>query len=97
MLRRLAREDTYDPSLVEEYILLSSSHAVLHYTQQTLGASFSRKCLDVCVNAGGKNRMAIDRSTLLQLELLTNAKTGKAKNSLISTIDCTKKGLSASV
>jgi DNA mismatch repair protein MSH4 len=90
MLRRLARKETYDASLVEEYILLSSSHAVLHYTQQTLGASFSKNCLDISINSGGKNRMAIDRSTLLQLELLTNAKTGKTKNSLISTIDCTK-------
>jgi DNA mismatch repair protein MSH4 len=90
MLRRLARDETYDATLVEEYILLSSSHAVLHYTQQTLGASFSRNCLDISINSGGKNRMAIDRSTLLQLELLTNAKTGKTRNSLVSTIDCTK-------
>lgn len=90
LLRRLARKDTFDPTLVEEYILLSSTHAVLHYTQQTLGASFSRKCLDVSVNSGGRNRMVIDRSTLLQLELLINAKTGKTRNSLVSSIDCTK-------
>ena len=90
MLRRLARKETYDAALVEEYILLSSSHAVLNYIQRSLGASFSRNCLDINVNSGGKNRMAIDRSSLLQLELLTNAKTGKVKNSLISTIDCTK-------
>lgn len=90
LLRRLARTETYDATLVEEYILLSSSHAVLHYMQQTLGASIAKNCLDINVNSGGKNRMSIDRSTLLQLELLTNAKTGKAKHSLISTIDCTK-------
>jgi DNA mismatch repair protein MSH4 len=90
LLRKLARTDTFDSTLVEEYILLSSTHAVLHYTQQTLGASFSRKCLDVSVNSGGKNRMVIDRSTLLQLELLINAKTGKTRNSLVSSIDCTK-------
>lgn len=90
LLKRLARTDMFDPTLVEEYILLSSTHALLHYTQQTLGASFSRKCLDVIVNSGGKNRMAIDRSTLLQLELLINAKTGKTKDSLIASIDCTK-------
>lgn len=34
--------------------------------------------------------MEIDRSTLLQLELLVNSKTGKAKNSLIGTIDKTR-------
>eukprot|EP00980_Cylindrotheca_fusiformis_P009927 scaffold2195_cov132-Cylindrotheca_fusiformis.AAC.11 len=90
LLRRLARKETYDAALVEEYILLSSAHAVLHYTQRTLGSTFSRNCLDINVNSGGKNRMAIDRSSLLQLELLTNAKTGNSKNTLIETIDCTK-------
>jgi DNA mismatch repair protein MSH4 len=90
LLRRLARQETYDTSLVEEYILLSSAHAILHYTQQALGVSFGRKCLDISVNSGGENRMAIDRSTIMQLELLSNAKTGKTRNTLISTIDCTK-------
>ena len=96
LLRRLARQDTYDSTLVEEYILLSSSHAVLHYTQLTLGAvSFTKHCLDVRVNTGGHNnhRMEIDRSTLLQLELLTNngaKSSSNRKHSLISTMDCTK-------
>lgn len=90
MLAKLARTDAFDPSLIDEYILLSSAHAVLYYTQQTLGVSVARKCLAVSVNAGGNNRMSIDRSTLLQLELLINAKTGKTRNSLVSTVDCTR-------
>ena len=100
LLRRLARQDTYDSTLVEEYILLSSSHALLHYTQLTLGAvSFTKHCLDVRVNSDGNNnhRMEIDRSTLLQLELLmnnstiTNSQTKlNRKHSLIATMDCTK-------
>lgn len=91
LLRRLARQDTYDSTMVEEYIMLSASHAVLQYTQKALGAiSFSKHCLDVRAQFGGRNRMEIDRSTLLQLELLTNAKTGKTQHSLIGTMDCTK-------
>jgi DNA mismatch repair protein MSH4 len=90
LLRKIAREETCDASVVEEYILLSSAYAVLHYTQQSLGASFSKGCLHLSINAGGNNRMAIDRSTLLQLELLVNSKTGKVRDSLIGTIDCTK-------
>jgi DNA mismatch repair protein MSH4 len=90
LLRRIARADSYDASIVEEYILLSSSHAVLQYTQLTLGANFSKNCLHLAINAGGKSRMAIDRSSLLHLELLANLKTGKSQNSLIGTIDCTK-------
>jgi DNA mismatch repair protein MSH4 len=90
LLRKLAREDSYDSTVAEEYILLSSANAVLTYTQQNLGASISRRCLDLIINSGGNNRMAIDRSTLLQLELLANAKTGKTRQSLIATIDHTK-------
>lgn len=90
LLRRIARADSYDASIVEEYILLSSSHAVLQYTQLSLGANFSKNCLHLSINAGGKSRMAIDRSSLLHLELLANLKTGKSQHSLIGTIDCTK-------
>ena len=90
LLRRIARESVYDASIVEEYILLSSSHAVLQYLQICLGVDFARNSLDICINWGGENRMAIDRSSVAHLELLANAKTGKTSNSLIGTIDCTK-------
>eukprot|EP00554_Chaetoceros_debilis_P011522 CAMPEP_0194105350 /NCGR_PEP_ID=MMETSP0150-20130528/5553_1 /TAXON_ID=122233 /ORGANISM="Chaetoceros debilis, Strain MM31A-1" /LENGTH=1464 /DNA_ID=CAMNT_0038793161 /DNA_START=358 /DNA_END=4752 /DNA_ORIENTATION=+ len=90
ILRRVAREGAYDASIVEEYILLSSSHAILQYLQICLGANFCRNSLDICMHWGGKNRMAIDRCSIAHLELLANAKTGKAQNSLIGTVDCTK-------
>lgn len=90
LLRKIAREETYDSSVVEEYILLSSAYALLHYTQQCLGATFARNSVYLGINAGGSNRMAIDRTSLLELELLVNSKTGKIKNSLIGTIDYTK-------
>lgn len=90
LLRRVARSETYDGSLADEYILLSSTHAVLQYTELCLGASFGRKCVQIYINAGGNNRMTIDRSSLLQLEFLANAKTGRTGESLIGTIDCTK-------
>ena len=90
VLRKVAREETYDATVVEEYILLSSAHALLSYTQQSLGVSFAPGCVFLSVNAGGNNRMVIDRATMLQLELLVNSKTGKSKDSLIGTIDKTK-------
>jgi DNA mismatch repair protein MSH4 len=90
VLRRVARPETYDATVIEEYILLSSLHAVLHYTQHSLGANFTSGSVFLSVNSGGNNRMTIDRSTLLQLELLVNSKTGKTKHSLIGTIDKTK-------
>jgi DNA mismatch repair protein MSH4 len=88
LLRKIARD--YDAHVAEEYILLSASHAVLNYTQTCLGANFCRNSLVLHIHAGGNHRMSMDRSTLLQLELLVNSKTGKAKHSLIATVDCTK-------
>jgi DNA mismatch repair protein MSH4 len=90
LLRRIARPESYDASIVEEYILLSSAYSVLQYAQSQLGANFSEKCLQLSMIVGGKSRMSIDRSTLLNLELLANSKTGKIQNSLIGTIDSTK-------
>ena len=90
LLRRITREGTCDASVAGEYILLSSAHAVLQYAQLCLGAAFARGSLDLSVNSGGSYRMTIDRATLLNLEVLSNARTGKGANSLIGTIDCTK-------
>ena len=89
-LQRLSRPDTYNASLVNEYILLSSSHAVLQYAQLCLGAGLLRHSLTLDVNAGGTHRMNMDRSTMTHLELLVNAKSGKVPHSLVGTIDCTK-------
>lgn len=89
-LRKLSRPDTYNATLVEEYILLSSSCAVLQYAQLCLGAGLSRHSLALDVNAGGSNRMIMDRSTMANLEILVNAKTGKTAHSLVGSIDCTK-------
>ena len=88
LLRKLAREDTF--TLVEEYILLSSSYAVIQYAQLCLGAGFARGSLAMDINVGGNHRMNIDRTTMANLELLVNAKTGRTTNSLVGTIDCTK-------
>ena len=90
LLRKLARGGTYDATIVEEYILLASSHAVLQYSQLCLGASLTRGSLTLDVNIGGNQRMSIDRSTMANLELLVNARTGKVANSLVGTVDCTK-------
>jgi len=90
LLRKLARTNTYNASIVEEYILLSASHAVLQYAQLCLGAGLTRGCLTLDVNTGGNHRMSIDRSSMVNLELLVNSKTGRTANSLVGTIDCTK-------
>lgn len=95
LLNKLVRKETYDSrALVQEYILLSSSHAVLHYTQKCLGLSFMSDCLDIRSYLSGGNEknpivVDIDRSTIIQLELLASS-SGKGKASFFSAIDCTR-------
>lgn len=90
VLRRLVRPEMYNTTVVEEYNFLSASHAVLQYTQLCLGVTLVRHTLQLNVLSGGTHRMAMDRSTILQLELLVNAKSGKVSRSLIGTLDHTK-------
>ena len=54
------------------------------------GTNTSNNTNSTGIRGGKMHRMAIDRSTIAHLELLSNAKTGKTQNSLIGTIDCTK-------
>ena len=95
LLKQICHEDTYDASVMEEYIILASSHAVLQYTQICLGGTFAKYCMSLHVNSGGHHRMTIDRNSIHHLELLSNAKTGKIANSLVGTIDCTKTSVGA--
>lgn len=90
LLRSIVRKGCFDQGITEEYILLSSSYALLQYLQICLGANFARNSIEIVMNSTGKNRLAMDRGTILHLELLANNKTGKVQNSLIGTIDCTK-------
>ena len=94
LLRKVAQEETFDVSLVSDYIVASSSFAVLNYAQHCLGVTIARKCMYISLNSGRNNRMAIDLTTLQQLEIIVNAKTGRGKNSLMATIDhtCTTVG-----
>jgi DNA mismatch repair ATPase MutS len=93
------------PLVMEEYILLASAHAAIHYSSMCLGVTFAPKSVLLHINnphhTAGNNhnsngdtfqyhRMSIDRNTLLQMELLSNARTGSSKHSLIGTIDCCK-------
>lgn len=89
-LKRVSRHETYDATILEEYILLSASYALLHYVQHCLGSTFAKNSICLSINAGGNDRLSIDRSTMTQLELLVNSKSGKARNSLVDTIDHTK-------
>lgn len=91
LLQRVCRERHHDSTVVNEYILLASCHAVLHYASHCLGAIFAEKTVNLYINAAQNQKsMVIDRSTLLHLELLSNARTGNQKHSLLGSIDSCK-------
>lgn len=91
LLQRVCRERHHDSAVVNEYILLASCHAVLHYASHCLGAIFAEKTVNLYMNAAKNQKsMVIDRSTLLNLELLSNARTGNQKHSLLGSIDSCK-------
>jgi len=95
LLRKICLEDTYNATMLEEYIILASSHAVLQYAQVCLGATFAKNCIFLKIEASGRDRMSIDRASVHHLELLNNAKTGKVQHSLVGTVDCTKTSVGA--
>jgi len=86
LLRKIARSYA---DVVTDYIYLSAAHAVLQYTQCSLGATFAKNSVSL-FHASGHHRLSLDRSTMKQLELLVNAKTHRSKDSLLGTIDATQ-------
>ncbi len=57
ILLKLDQEDAYDASLVEECILLSSSHTILMYTQLYLGADLAPGTLALDNTVGSNHCM----------------------------------------
>lgn len=87
LLEHVARN--YDAASLEDFIILSSSYALLQYTQSCLGISLVKGSIQV-YSSTGSNLLIIDRTTLAQLEVLINLKNGKGKQSLVGAIDHTK-------
>ena len=90
LLRKSCRPSTYSPELLDEFIILAASNACLSYIQMQLGASFADHTLSVSFNSGTfKTKVSIDRATIINLEVLTNARSAKGKGSLVHAIDNT--------
>jgi DNA mismatch repair protein MSH4 len=89
LLRRAARKSTYNPEILDDFIVTASANAVMTYTTSCLGAHFAPGCLTVELDSAINGRMTIDRSTIANLEILSNARSTKSKCSLISAIDNT--------
>jgi DNA mismatch repair ATPase MutS len=66
--------------MLTEFIVPSAANAALTYCQGTTSVTFSPHCLSISLNASELNsRMTIDRSTIMNLELLTNSRSVQKK------------------
>eukprot|EP01038_Epipyxis_sp_PR26KG_P013442 gene13442-18022_t len=84
-----------DADLIAKYIVLSGTYCLLKYIENVSGNYFSRSSLRLVFNEGDSNRMSIDRRAAINLELITNAKSGTQNESLFGFINKTKTAVGA--
>ena len=89
MLKKVVLGDV-DADLVAKYTVLAGAYCLLRYLENCQGSTFGRQSLrvDYCTSSVG--RMAIDRRTSINLELISNVRTGNQKDSLFGAINHTK-------
>jgi DNA mismatch repair protein MSH4 len=79
-----------DADLIAKYIVLAGSFCLLRYIENCEGINFAARSirLDYCNSTN--NRLNIDRRSALNLELISNAKTGSQRSSLFGAVNLTK-------
>ena len=89
MLKKVVVGDV-DADLVAKYTVLAGTYCLLRYLENCQGSTFGRQSLrvDFCTSSVG--RMAIDRRTSINLELISHVRTGNQKDSLFGAINHTK-------
>ena len=86
---------TLDQDLFMSYIFLASAHCLLKYMGSTFSVRFPPRCLRVLFGYGYGGRLVIDRHSVKDLELVSNARTGSQKESLFGCINKTKTDVGA--
>lgn len=90
LLKKVVVESDTDADLVARYTVLAGTFCLLRYIENCEGRSFGRNCVRIVYCSSTRGRMAIDRRTAINLELITNARTGSQKESLFGAINYTK-------
>lgn len=81
---------TLDQELFLSYTFLASAHCLLKYMGSTFAVRFPPRCLKVLSGNGYGGRLVIDRHSVKDLELVSNARTASQKESLFGCINKTK-------
>lgn len=89
MLKRVIVGDI-DADLVARYTVLAGTYCLLRYLENCEGNAFGRHSLRVEYCTSSVGRMSIDRRTAINLELISNLRSGGQKESLFGAINYTK-------
>ena len=81
---------TVDRDLIARYTVLASAYCLIRYIENCSGSAFGPHSVRIEYHTANTNRMAIDRRTAINLELIRNRRTGSLKESLFGCIDHTK-------
>jgi DNA mismatch repair protein MSH4 len=89
MLKRVIVGDI-DADLIARYTVLAGTYCLLRYLENCEGNAFGRHSLRVEYCTSSVGRMSIDRRTAINLELISNLRSGGQKESLFGAINYTK-------
>ena len=90
LLKQVAVDNEADADLVAKYTVLAGTFCLLRYIENCEGRSFGRHSLRIVYCSSQRGRMVIDRRTAINLELISNARSGSQKDSLFGAINYTK-------
>ena len=90
LLKQVAVDNEADADLVAKYTVLAGTFCLLRYVENCEGRCFGRHSLRIVYCSSQRGRMVIDRRTAINLELISNARSGSQKDSLFGAINYTK-------
>ena len=81
-----------DNELISKYTVLAGSYCLLRYIENCQNIAFTRNCLRLEFNGSTNSKpiLQIDRHTLSNLELISNARSGSQQTSLFGVLNHTK-------
>ena len=89
MLKKVLVEEV-DADLIAKYIVLAGTYCLLRYVENCSGCSFPNHGLRLVYTSQSSTRLSIDRNTAMNLELISEIRSGNQKDSLYGAINMTK-------
>ena len=86
-----------DNDLIAKYTVLAGAFCLLRYIENSSGYTFPPHSIRMDYQSGSKTRMSIDRKSVVNLELVSNRRTGNKHDSLFGVMNNTKTTVGAAL